>query len=61
MVATHFFGRKHYKNRILKNPIFGEKRWNYFLPVFKAPQKMGVAFFLALSFVFFLFFCFFCI
>ena len=47
MVATQFFG-KHYKIgflRILKNPIFWKKWWNYFLPVFKAPQKMGVTFF----------------
>ena len=37
--------------RILKNPIFWEKRWNYFLPVFKAPHFLGVTFF-------WVFFCF---
>ena len=37
----------------MKNPFFGEKWWNYFLPVFKATQKLGVTFFGL--FLFFLF------
>ena len=31
--------------RIFKNPFLGKKRWNYFLPVFKAPKKMDVTIF----------------
>ena len=63
MVATHFSGNA---IKIVffwgfwKTRFFGEKWWNYFLPVFKATQKLGVTFFLAFFF-FFVFFCFFCI
>ena len=42
MVATHFSGNT-IKIGVLEDfekPRFlGKKRWNYFLPVFKAPQK----------------------
>ena len=59
MVATHFSG-----NAIKiggfwgfwKTRFFGQKWWNYFLPVFKAPQKMGVTLFLAFFFLLFFLF-----
>ena len=47
MAATQFFG-KCYKNRVFedieKTRFLGKKRCNYFLPVFKAPPRMGVIF-----------------
>ena len=59
MVATHFSGNaiKIGFLRILKKKkrFFGQKWWNYFLPVFKAIQKLGVTFFLGLFFFFFFF------
>ena len=57
MVATHFSGNaiKIGVLRILKNPIFWKKWWNYFLPVFKAPQKWMLLFFWPLFFFVLLF------
>ena len=62
MVGTHFSGNA-IKIGVLedfekkkKKGFFGEKWWNYFLPVFKAPPKMGVIFWGA--FLFFSFFLF---
>ena len=50
MVATHFSGNA-IKIGVLEDfekPDFLEKKWwNYFLPVFKAPPKLGVTFFWA--------------
>ena len=61
MVATHFSGNA-IKIEVLedfekkkKKRFFGEKWWNYFLPVFKAPQHLGVNVFWPFLFFFFIF------
>ena len=58
MATTHFSGNT-IKIGVLEDfekPDFLEKKWwNYVLPVFKAPPKLGVTFFLGLFFFFFFF------